>query len=491
MQPILNGVETEYGLYVEGRGAHDQIDDAMVLVRAYPDECFAGWDYRHESPRADLRGFSVEALAEDPEDRKFDAGRVRSHDVDIRSDRILPNGARFYNDHGHPEFATPESFSLAEMMRWDFEGQSRVLAAGRAFAAQSGRTVKLYKNNTDFHGASYGTHESYLVPRSVGFEKLCAALMPMLVARQILTGAGKVGSEHGKACAFQISQRADFFMEPVNLETLYRRPVFNTRDEPHADPAEWMRLHVISCDANMMPACTARRVGLVKLAILLLQYGEVPSWTLADPVRSFEDVSKDESFAFKIPLKSGSWTTAYEILESYFAAAEASLPLEHGSELGEGEIEWLLNDCRLLLEFLRTDFESFSRRVDWAAKRRLLETVMAEEGIEWRNPSLVSYDLEYHNVDPEEGLYFAWEHMGEVDQMLPPDVAAPKTRAWARGLAVSRFSSQLKTACWRTLTLDQHGRTTQIDLPPHAVYPEELSSAESMDAFVEILRTVC
>lgn len=490
MRPILNGVETEYGLYVEGRGAHDQIEDATALVRAYPGECFVGWDYRHESPRADLRGFSVDSLAEDPEDRKFDAGRVRSHDVDLRSDRILPNGARFYNDHGHPEFATPEAWTLYDTVQADEAGQLEVLSAGKAFASATSQEVKLYKNNTDFHGASYGTHESYLVPRKVGFEKLAAALMPLLVSRQILTGAGKVGAEHGKACAYQISQRADFFMEPVNLETLYRRPVFNTRDEPHADPAEWIRLHVISCDANMMPACTARRVGLVKLALLLAQHGDVPLWSLADPVRTFEDVSKDESYEFKVPLKGGSWTTCYEILESYLSAAECSLPLASASEIVTAELAWLIADCRLLLDLLRSDFEMFSRRVDWAAKRRLLETVMAEEGLDWRDPSLRSYDLEYHNVDPEEGLYFAWDHMGEVDHNLPPFIEAPKTRAWARGLAVSRFRETLTTACWRTLTFDRSGRRVRVELPPDATYPESLRGEPDVESFIEQLRGV-
>ncbi|RYG26795.1 peptidase, partial [bacterium] len=230
MTSILCGLDTEYGLLVEGRGAEDQIDDATAFVRATPDGRFVGWDYRGENPRADLRGFRLESLAFDPVDAQFDAGRTRAAPHEIRADRVLANGARFYNDHGHPEYATPECRSIFELARQDRAGEEFMLRAAQAYAAESDREIRVYKNNTDFHGASYGTHESYLVPRSLGFETLFAACVPMLVARQVLVGAGKVGSETGTWVDYQLSQRADFFVEPANAETLYRRPVFNTRD---------------------------------------------------------------------------------------------------------------------------------------------------------------------------------------------------------------------------------------------------------------------
>ena len=144
---ILAGLETEYGLYLEGRGAEDQIDDSMALVRDYPGECFSGWDYRYESPRADLRGFRLDRLAFDPEDAKFDKGRAHGTDHEVRSDRVLPNGARFYNDHGHPEYSTPECWSLDELAMHDCAGQIAVLQAARAYSENSGRTARIYKNN--------------------------------------------------------------------------------------------------------------------------------------------------------------------------------------------------------------------------------------------------------------------------------------------------------------------------------------------------------
>ncbi|RYG45896.1 hypothetical protein EON79_11510, partial [bacterium] len=327
-RPIPAGLDTEYGLLLEGRGAEDLIDDATACVRAYPGPAFVGWDYRWESPRADLRGFRLSQLAFDPEDAKFDQGRTHGPAHEIRADRVLPNGARLYNDHGHPEYATPECVSLADVALHDAAGELAILRAARALEEQVGVPVHAYKNNTDFHGASYGTHESHLVPRRFGYPALFSAVLPMLVARQILTGSGKVGSETGTAATYQISQRADFFVEPANAETLYRRPIFNTRDEPHGAHEDWIRLHVISGDACMIPGATARKIGLVRLALWLMERDEAPVWRLADPVRTFQSISRDETLAFRVPLEGGSWTTAYEIVDSYLAAADKVLDLD-------------------------------------------------------------------------------------------------------------------------------------------------------------------
>jgi Pup amidohydrolase len=487
---ILAGTETEYGLYVEGRGAEDQVDDAMGLVRGYPGEAHVGWNYRYESPRADLRGFVLDRLAVDPEDVKFDVGRQRGPDKDIRSDRVLPNGARFYNDHGHPEYSTPECWSLEELGLHDKAGEIVVHAAARVMAEQEGREVRVYKNNTDFHGASYGSHESYLLPRRMGFDKLFPAVTPMLVARQILTGAGKVGSETGPAATYQISQRADFFSEAANAETLYRRPVFNTRDEAHAPPQDWTRLHVISGDANMMAACTARKAGLVKLALELALIGETPHWPLADPVRAFQAISRDETYEFRVPLEGRNWTTAYEILESYFATAERFLELDKESVN-------LIAECRTLMPAIRAEPKTAQRSIDWLAKRTMLENYMESEGTDWRDPSLRAFDLEYHNVDPEEGLYHALAQMGDVEpepeqgelmRRLSDNLEG--TRALARGIAVKRFGKALSAACWRTITLVREGSAEEIELPPNATYPAELRDVEDVGTFIQLLRGV-
>ncbi|MBX3118383.1 MAG: proteasome accessory factor PafA2 family protein [Fimbriimonadaceae bacterium] len=505
MERILAGIETEYGLWIKGRGADSQVDDAMMLVRSYPGEHFASWDYRFESPRADLRGFTVGQLAYDPEDAKFDTGKSRGSDHEVRSDRILPNGARFYNDHGHPEYATPECFESFETALHDYAGQYTVLRAAKVFEREVGREVKVYKNNTDFHGASYGTHESFLVPRSLGFEKIYQSVLPMLVVRQILTGAGKVGSEHGDWVPYQISQRADFFVEPFNTETLYRRPIFNTRDEPHADPDKWIRLHVISGDANMSPDCSSMKLGLVKLALQLAIVGEAPIWKFKNPVDAFKRISRDMTFEFKIELDSGSWTTAYEVFESYFSAAEAvfdlpSLPDQrHPSsipETPETEIYRDITMARQQLSKLRSDFSAFAKEVDWAAKKVMLEQIVESEGLTWRDHSLQAYDLEYHNVDPDEGLYFALREMGQVDDLGDAEDCLEDffvgrldtSRAVPRGIAVKEHKAHLKTASWRSLVFEVDGKAIEIELDPTRTYRRERLQGLDVVSFIQALR---
>lgn len=480
IRPPLCGIETEYGLAIAGRGPQQQIEDSAELVRAYPGPCFVGWDYRAESPRSDLRGFRVEHLAMDPVDAQFDVGVRHASDVVVRSDRVLPNGARFYNDHGHPEYSTPECWSPGELARHDLAGEIAVRRAAAAYAEQSGHTVSVIKNNTDFHGASYGTHESYCVHRSLGFEGLFRAVVPMLVARQILVGAGKAGAEHGTRCPFQISQRADFFTEAANVETLYRRPIFNTRDEPHADPANTIRLHVIATDASRLPACTARKAALMQIALILAQVGEVPEWSIEDPVRAYESVSKDQAFEFRICLGGSNWTTAAQVLESYFAAAERHLSLSD-------EHQAIIEECRALLAELPDRWEALVPHVDWAAKRWLLQSIGESEDVKWGDPAMASYDLAYADLDPDSSLFQALIEMEELPP--PPDQAEllplletnrEGTRARARGHAVRQFGAELKSVTWGSLTF-QDG--THVKLDPWKSYPEHIAATQTVGEF--------
>lgn len=497
---ILGGIETEYGFTVEGHGPHDQIEDAIAFVRSFRDGCFEGWNYRHESPRNDLRGFAVDRLTQDPEDARFDSGRDASRPShDERSDRILGSGARFYNDHGHPEFATPECFDLDELCLHDAAGESVVLRAGRMLEERLGQRVRVYKNNTDFHGASYGTHESFLLPRKIGFEDLFRGLVPMLVARIVLTGAGKVGSEASPAANYQISARADFFTESANVETLYRRPVMNTRDEPHADPDKWQRLHVICGDANMIPGCTRRKVGLVRLALCLIAEGIAPRWDIHDPALALRSLSRSPAPPFAIEGIGDNSTTAEAILESYFTAYEnrpqVDPPASSPDLPGPADYSPLIAECRQLMQELRLGDEAAIGKIDWTAKRRLIEMAMEEEGLKWGRPELQSYDLEYHNADPAEGLYFAMAGMGMAEagpSLLEraEALASPgeRTRGWVRGLAVEKFSDSLITGCWRSITFKSpDGRSQEVFLDPYRIFPEHLGRLTSVDSFISCL----
>ncbi|MCB0825562.1 MAG: proteasome accessory factor PafA2 family protein [Armatimonadetes bacterium] len=489
MIPILIGTETEYGFTVEGRTVKNQADDAIAFVRSYPDEGYSGWDYRYESPRSDMRGFQVSQLAYDRRDAEYDRGRQRTSAEDERSDWVLPNGARFYNDHGHPEYSTPECFSPNQAALHDYAGQTVVCRAAEAYAAETGREVAVYKNNTDYSGASYGTHDNFLVPRDIPIDELIQAITPMLIARQFLTGAGKVGSESGGPVRFQLSQRADFFEEAVNLETLSRRPIFNTRDEPHSDSQQWRRMHVITCDANLMPSCTARRLFLVQLAIRLLLEGKAPLWRVSDPVRSFKLTSRDLEGDGRIETEEG-LVTARSVAESY---------LDAGSELDlDEESREHLSECQQLLEARKSNFEWFKSKVDWAAKYWLLDQFRESEGLSWHDPHMQSLDLEYHQVSGEDQLFAGLAEGGFVDA-LPSDAQVEAclrgddldSRALVRSLAVSKWKEHLVTASWTSLVVrpDLNQQTTEeIKLRPEIRYDEGLRRVESFAEFCQCIK---
>src|SRR5258708_35069321 len=208
----LYGIETEYGIVVEGLGANDWINESIAVVRNHGARSVAGWNYRGEDPRRDMRGFTVQHLSTNPDDAQFDApGATPMSREEERSDRILTNGARWYNDHGHPEYATPECRTLRDLVAHDKAGERIALASAQKRAEQRGLDVTLYKNNTDFHGASYGTHEGYLMKRDVPTETLIQTLLPFFTTRQIYAGAGKCGIEHDGSppppTTFPLSQR--------------------------------------------------------------------------------------------------------------------------------------------------------------------------------------------------------------------------------------------------------------------------------------------
>ena len=454
----LCGIETEYGMAVEGRTPADQMHDAARLVSALEGQACTAWDYAFESSRNDLRGFKVESLAIDPVDARWDEGRETPAE---RVDRILPNGARFYNDHGHPEYATPECRRLLDIVAHDRAGERIVLSAARAYERETGNRVRLYKNNTDFHGASYGTHENYLVSRDLPVDRLLRGLVPFLCVRQMLVGAGKVGSEIGDRAPFQLSQRAEFFQEIASVDTLYRRPIFNTRDEPHADPAQWMRLHVIVGDANRMEWCTAMKVGMTALVLDLIEADDAPGLVPRSPVRAIAEVSKRLDAKSRVELESGSWTTPLDVLEAYLAACAA----QFGGR--DAETDWVLAEWRLAVTDLADDPARLADRVDWVAKRQILEQVGGGDVAH-----LQSVDLEYANLDPEESLFDALLSDGGVQRLTPEpkvldamSIPPRTTRAYERGTLIRENLHEIRTVGWRRAVLKSD---EVIEFPPES-----------------------
>ena len=299
--PICFGLETELGITVMEDPEADVVEESIALVRSAAQHGVANlWDYATEDPHRDARGFRVQELMQDTDESNYysqDSARELTFQ-EIKSDLVLRNGARFYNDHAHPEYSTPECATLLDLIAQDKAGERLLEECARQVTRRGSRTVKLYKNNTDFRGHSYGCHDNYLIPRIIPWERLVHAMTPFLVSRQLYAGAGKVGWEcenNGGTGGFQISQRADFFTELVSIDTMNRRPLINTRDEPHADPTRFRRFHVIIGDSNLSQFATWLKIGTTALMLESLEHEGAPDWwALADPLEAHRTISRDE-----------------------------------------------------------------------------------------------------------------------------------------------------------------------------------------------------
>jgi proteasome accessory factor A len=494
----LFGIETEYGIVVEGMTASDWIGESIGVVCSHAGPAVGGWNYRGEDPRRDMRGFTVQHLSMNPDDAQFDAaGAPPVNREEERSDRILSNGARLYNDHGHPEYATPECRSLRDLVAHDRAGERIVFAAAQRRAEQRGKTVSIYKNNTDFHGASYGTHEGYLLSRSVPTDTLIQALLPFFATRQIFAGAGKVGAENGTpAVDYQLSQRADFVVTEASVDTLHNRPLVNTRDEPHAAQSKYRRLHVICGDANMSEYACALKVGTTHLVLSLLEQGLTPPIRLSDPVRAVKQISHDIGLTCAVERTGGPSLTAIEIQKIYLG--EANRRLRGMSE----ESDWILAEWASTLDALSSDPFSLADRLDWVAKYRLLDGFRESEGIEWSDPYIQSLDLAYHNVDPDAGLYYGLEQAGEMrrlvtDARIQAAVTCPPadTRAYIRGAFVERFGAAVRSIGWNGVAFRYRDEDLLFDMNTLVeenveALNDEFSDAQTLDDAVRIIRNL-
>ena len=255
--PKIMGTEIEYGVIVPNDPNFDPISVSLLLVNSYQGDPQRRllWDYDQEEPFMDARGFEVDAEFEPPDDQS-----------NMSINTTLTNGARYYLDHAHPEFATPECTNARDIVRFEKAGE-RVLEVSRGRAEPllpAGQRILIYKNNSDRKGNSYACHENYLLDRNMPFSQIVEQFTSFLVTRQIFCGAGKVGAENGtEHCAYQISQRADFFETEVGLDTMVKRPIINTRDEPHANRDRYRRLHVIVGDSNMSEYSIYLKMGVV------------------------------------------------------------------------------------------------------------------------------------------------------------------------------------------------------------------------------------
>jgi len=487
---IQFGTETEIGIAREKEENLDVVAESMALVRsATKSGVLMRWDYNCEDPHADMRGFHVEQLRQDDDEAGYfaqDAARELTF-VEIKSDLVLGNGARYYNDHAHPEYCTPECATVEELIAHDRAGERILMRCAQKLSEERESAVCLYKNNTDFRGHSYGCHENYLLPRSLPWEKLARGIQAFLVTRQIIAGAGKFALEEEDrfvAPGFQISQRSDFFSELQSVDTMQRRPIVNTRDEPHANPNLFRRFHVILGDANMSPFATRLKVGTTALVLEALARDPKRAYpALADPLRALTSISRDGKFRWEAALQDKKNSTALEMQRAYWLAATELCDLSHPSKAA------IAADWDNVLRDLEVDPLRCRNRLDWPAKLALVREFQSAHNVGANDPWLQSLDLEYHRLDREKGLYYALEQSGAMigtphDAAVRRAISEPprSTRAYIRGRCIQKFSASVLAAQWDHITLQGSRGPLKVSLLDVFTADEVTAYAKVVDA---------
>jgi proteasome accessory factor A len=464
------GLETEYGVSVPGQPGANAMLISSQVVNAYATATSrvrrARWDFEEENPLRDARGFDLSRdLA--------DASQLTDEDVGL-ANVILTNGARLYVDHAHPEYSSPECTNPRDLVAWDKAGEAIMAVACRQASRIPGaQPINLYKNNTDNKGASYGTHENYLMARSTPFSDIVRHLTPFFVTRQVVCGAGRVGiGQDGRGHGFQISQRSDFFEVEVGLETTLKRPIINTRDEPHADAEKYRRLHVIIGDANLAEISTYLKLGSTALVLSMIEDRFLSAdSSVASPVSTLHQISHDPSLRHLVTLQSGRKLTAVQLQMEYCEQARKYVEDRYGAD-ADDVTQDVLNRWESVLTRLAADPMSLSRELDWVAKLELLNGYRERDGLAWDAPRLALVDLQYSDVRPEKGLYNKLAQRDRIDRIAaeakvswamtnPPE----DTRAYFRGRCLDQYPDEIAAASWDSVIFDLPGRDSLQRVP--------------------------
>lgn len=432
------GIETEYGILAPAAPALDPAALSAAVVAAYPGVA---------------TGTALDWVDPVP--------------IEDAHNRVLANGARLYVDHAHPEYSGPEVTTAADAVAYDLAGDAAVVEAARAAAHRLGIEIGIWKNNVDSHGASWGCHENHLLLRSVPWPLVRAALPAFLVSRTVVTGAGRVGiGQRGGRAGFQLSQRADFFETVEGIQTTRRRPLLNTRDEPHAPPATYRRLHVITGDANRTAFTTWLKAGTLAAFLTALVLGEAPVVELADPVGAFHATSHDPQLATPLLLADGRRCTALDLQEQLWTGTRAAAARR--PELFEADVVQAWGE---VLADLRSDPSRCADRLEWVAKLGLLDAFATRHGLDWGSAALARLDLDWARLD-RPGPWDALAAAGRFRPVVAEEAVAragieppAATRAWTRGRVVALAADRVSGAAWDWLAVrDGAGREHRLDL---------------------------
>lgn len=508
------GLETEWGIIDTQNSSANALDLSADFVTAYSASGQAAvkshpirWDYQGEDPLNDARGYRLARRDADPsqltdnplspapaigetvsenkaENAQKNEKTLHSESAKILSsglmqvkksnisanggsfskvtNNVLLNGARLYVDHAHPEYSAPEVVNPKEAVLWDRAGDL-IAREAMEILANNGKEYALYKNNVDGKGAAYGTHENYLMARSVEFTDIIRYLTPFLVTRPILCGAGRVGlGQRSEYPGFQISQRADYVENTVGLETTFNRPIINTRDEPHANSQKYRRLHVIGGDANQFDYSNLLKIGTTSLVLWMLEQDYLPleleSLLLYDAVKASWEVSHDVSLRKGIDMQDGSVLNAIEIQQIYLDLIREQIERFGFPDFDTNEILQLWQET---LDALRTNFFAAARKVEWVAKYLTLQAMRERNSLSWDAVKLKAFDLQWHDLRPEKSLVQKLISSGQVDIIYQPSevlwaVKNPpeSTRAYLRGELIKKFSKNIRGASWTSILFD-------------------------------------
>ncbi|MFD4759109.1 Pup--protein ligase [Streptomyces sp. NPDC058439] len=395
------------------------------------------------------------------------------------SNVFLRNGARLYLDVGsHPEYATPECDNLTELVTHDKAGE-RILegllvdAERRLHEEGIAGDVYLFKNNTDSAGNSYGCHENYLVARHGEFSRLADILIPFLVTRQLICGAGKV-LQTPRGAVYCVSQRAEHIWEGVSSATTRSRPIINTRDEPHADAERYRRLHVIVGDSNMSETTMLLKVGATDLVLRMIEAGTVMrDLTLENPIRAIREVSHDTTGQRKVRLASGREASAIEVQREYY---EKAVDFVDRRGIRTGTVAQVLELWGRTLDAVEAeDLGRIETEIDWVMKYKLIERYRAKHNMTMSHPRVAQIDLAYHDIHRRRGLYYLLERKGQAARVcndlkifegksVPPQT----TRARLRGDFIRRAQEQRRdfTVDWVHLKLNDQAQRTVLCKDP-------------------------